>query len=279
MASIVSDMWSHVTVLIENEWAEKGTGFFVSRDPTNSRRKYFVVTAKHNLYNEAWQRSDLSEVHLHVNVKTNGQIIGEQVTLPLTHENGEHHIWQEHPEQDVDVVALDVTHLIDEREDLEHKAASYENLADANRIKEEQILPGDDVVVVGYPKGIRQGDTNYPVFRQGMLATRIEEELHEDIAVNSHGTTVYNHTPRGFLIDGAIIKGLSGSPVILKPFLQLSTEEDDMIFGHANPLILGVIAQTRDAPRVTPTGHIESHAGLALAFDADTIRETVELFF
>ena len=62
MASIVSDMWSHVTVLIENKWAEKGTGFFVSRDLTNSRRKYFVVTAKHNLYNEAWQRDDLFHI-------------------------------------------------------------------------------------------------------------------------------------------------------------------------------------------------------------------------
>src|SRR5215204_1784092 len=140
MASIVSDMWTHVTVLIENDWAERGTGFFVSRDLHDSRRKYFVVTNKHNLYTEPWQRRETSEVHLHVNVKTNGEVIGERVTLPLTHENGEHYTWREHPEQDVDVLAFDVTQIIDELEGLEYKAASYENLADANKIKEHQIL-------------------------------------------------------------------------------------------------------------------------------------------
>ena len=32
------------------------------------------------------------------------------------------------------------------------------------------------------------------------------------------------------MIDGAIIKGLSGSPVILKPFLMASVEEDEVVF-------------------------------------------------
>ena len=42
--------------------------------------------------------------------------------------------------------------------------------------------------------------------------------------------------------------------------------------------LLGVIAETRHAPIRTPAGVYPSFAGLGLAFDASTIRDTMELF-
>jgi len=278
MASPVSEMWTHTTVLVENDWCEKGTGFFVSRDLDDSRRKYFVATNKHVIANEPNLRREASEVHLHVNVRQDGRIVGKRVTLPLRNDNDGVRLWREHPEPDVDVFVFEVTKLINECQGLEYKAVSYENFANSTTIQKQQILPGDEVVVVGYPKGIRQGETNYPVFRQGMLATRIDEELHEDITVYG-GHLEHVHTPRGFLIDGAIIKGSSGSPVVLKPVLWVGSDEIADYLEHADPYLLGIIVQTRDAPRETIAGHTESFAGLALALDADTIRETVELFF
>lgn len=47
----------------------------------------------------------------------------------------------------------------------------------------------------------------------------------------------------------------------------------------APPLLLGIIAEARYAPIETPTYDFLSFAGLGLAFNAQTIIETIELFF
>jgi hypothetical protein len=120
--------------------------------------------------------------------------------------------------------------------------------------------------------------TNYPLIRQGMLSTRIDEELHEDTTALS-GVGVSTRTVRGFLIDGATIPGSSGSPVILKPVVSAHGTERIETIEWVAPLLLGIISETGYLPRRTPTGHVSSFTGLALAFNADTIRETVELFF
>jgi hypothetical protein len=44
-------------------------------------------------------------------------------------------------------------------------------------------------------------------------------------------------------------------------------------------LILGIIAESRYAPIITPQTDYLSFSGLGLAFDAQTIIETIELFF
>ena len=49
--------------------------------------------------------------------------------------------------------------------------------------------------------------------------------------------------------------------------------------GAPQLVLLGIVSETGYAPVRTPTGTIPSFAGLGLAFDAETVRETIELFF
>lgn len=51
------------------------------------------------------------------------------------------------------------------------------------------------------------------------------------------------------------------------------------MMGVPQPVLLGIIAETRYAPIETREGNIPSFAGLGLAFDAETVKETIELFF
>lgn len=77
---------------------------------------------------------------------------------------------------------------------------------------------------------------------------------------------------RGFLYDGASIRGSSGSPVVLKPGMGRLIG-NGIHMSPAPMILLGIVAEIRFV-----IGS-DNFAGLGLAFDAATIKETIELFF
>ena len=118
---------------------------------------------------------------------------------------------------------------------------------------------------------------NYPLVRQGIVATRIGGELHEEVPTSTQGMSI--RKLRGFLIDGATIPGSSGSPVLLKQNPG-RYYKGRYLLGQSNPrFLLGIVAETRYAPIRTSTGGAQGFAGLGLAFDTITIRETIECYF
>lgn len=74
---------------------------------------------------------------------------------------------------------------------------------------------GDQINVIGYPAGIRHRMTNFPIIRSGIISSMIGEELQDE--VKSPDGKRRKRILRGFLVDGAIIPGSSGSPVVLPP--------------------------------------------------------------
>lgn len=278
MASSAVERWVKHTVLIHNQWGGSGTGFFVARSMSEENPAYgklFIVTNKHVVHEDPTLRHSATTLILGVNVKKDNKLIGERLYCHLRTSDGVP-LWREHPEDDVDVFAVDVSWLVFPRDDIDYLAPNYDLFADSAKIAQHQIIAGDEIFVTGYPAGIRQGKTNHPLVRRGIIASRIGEELEEDVSDPGNSTVGGNtRTIRGFLIDGATVPGSSGSPVFLDPgfgrIVRGSIE-------GSPPLLLGIIAETRFVPVNTPTGTIPSFAGLGLAFDADTIRETIELF-
>ena len=85
-------------------------------------------------------------------------------------------------------------------------------------------------------------------------------------------------TRRAFLMDGATVPGSSGSPVILKP-VSGRVQCKSIQIGLPPPVLLGIVAETMYAPIQVGSPVLPSFAGLGLAFQVETIRETIELFF
>jgi len=276
MASPIVESWIYATMLIENEWGERGTGFLVSRMIDDKRGRIFLATNKHVLHKEAEMRRSASRVILYLNVKNaDGSITGQAVELPPNLDDGSKR-WREHPDKDVDVLAFEVTLLIAQYPQIKSKWANYSDFGDRAKRDELDVTMGDEIVVIGYPLGLRQGATNFPLLRSGIIATRIGETLEDDY--REPNGTIRKRILRGFLIDGATIPGSSGSPVVLKPTTGRFVK-GNIVMGSPPPILLGIVAETRYAPIRTPAGDIPSFAGLGLAFDADTVRETIELFF
>ena len=174
------------------------------------------------------------------------------------------------------MAAIDITDVIKTNPQIEKRWAGYNDFADAAKREELDITVGEEVITVGYPLGLRQGDTNFPLVRQGLLATMIGYPFRDKVE-EPNGSLRYRNL-RAFLIDGATVPGSSGSPVILKPVTGRRVK--DVIRLDPPPLVLlGIVAQTMYAPVRMGEGTIPGFAGLGLAFDVETIRETIEMFF
>jgi len=239
----------------------------------------FLVSNKHALPRESNRREGVSEITLHCNIRgPNGKTLGEAVPLPLHFDNG-CRIWREHRDSDVDMMAFDVTSLIVEGK-MPWRFAAYLDFVDKEKLEEMDITIADDVFVIGYPSGLTQGTANLPIVRSGIIATRIGEPFVDEV---EEDRVIRPRTVRGFLIDGATIPGSSGSPVVLKPewgrgakaTYHTTTYTDK----RAPALLLRIVAETLYASVKTRYQDIVSFAGLGLAFDAQTIKETIALFF
>ncbi len=128
MVSPVSYTWTQATVLIDNGWGERGTGFWMSRELDDQYLKMFLVTNKHVLYDGASARSSVTDVELHVNVRRGSEVAGEAIQYPLYAGSGESLV-REHPDANVDVLAIDVTNLFIARQDIYFKSAYYSLIA------------------------------------------------------------------------------------------------------------------------------------------------------
>lgn len=273
MASPIANSWANATVLIETGAGGGGTGFFVGRSISPDQWKLFIVTNKHVLSDDASVRKSMREVKLHINVEKNGTLVGETTDYPLMDASGS---WvREHPDANTDVLAINAVPLFSVRKDIRNQFVPEAMFATAAKRAELDITAGEEIMVIGYPSGIRQGKTNHPLIRQGIIATRIGEELHEEVQQPNGQIGV--RISRAFLVDGATIPGSSGSPVVLKPVTG-RYQHGTIVMGSTIPVLLGIIAETRFAPIKLKWGAIPGFAGLGLAFDVETIVETLNLF-
>lgn len=276
MASPIALGWLYATVPIDNPQGESGTGFLVFRTIAQDQGRVFLVTNKHVVHRDPALRKTVGHIVCHFNTKNPDGSIGKaagQVQFKLADGSVR---YREHPDPDTDVAAVDVTDIINLNPNLEKRWAGYQDFAEVAKREELDITVGEEIMTVGYPLGLRQGDTNFPLVRQGVLATKIGYPI-KDKVIDAAGA-VRDRTLRAFLIDGATIPGSSGSPVVLKPVIGRQVKST-ILMGTAQPVLLGIVAETKYAPVQLGGGAIPGFAGLGLAFDVETVRETIELFF
>jgi hypothetical protein len=189
----------------------------------------------------------------------------------------------EHPDEDVDVLCISLTELLQERDELEWPVPwSLWSFAD----DDSRIGVGALLMAIGFPAvldledgrvPLLDGSTFHGVLKSGIAATDPLKSL-----VDLAGGRTY----RGFLIDGLTLPGMSGSPVFsaerrfaVKPGAPNRAEDPGGLLDFIDPrrtlppILLGVIAETRFAELEAQ----RSFAGYGLAYAASTIAEIVEL--
>jgi len=276
MSSPLVQGWLYATVPIDNPQGESGTGFLVFRSTDGEQGRVFLATNKHVVHKDDQLRTSVPHVTCHFNtVDTNGASGTLAGQVPLANTDGTKR-YREHPDRDTDVLVVDVTDVMQLNPTIQRAWVAYDMFADHTKREELDITAGEEVIIIGYPLGLRQGATNFPLLRQGLIATKIGTPIRDKLQVR--GGTYRDRTLRAFLIDGGTVPGSSGSPVVLKPVIGRLVR-NTIVMGTAPPVLLGIVAETKYAPIDVGQGVIPGFANLGLVFDVETVRETIELFF
>jgi len=173
------------------------TGFFYTNND-----QIFLVTNKHVVEKVKINKNGNTEevkleslkLILHIDVKNTKK--NKEYDIPLY--KGKKKLWKTHPKYpkaDIALIKLDKdvigsSYLI--------KSWSKENFLPSNY----PLHPGEDVFIMGYPKGFFDRINNLPIFRNAMIAS-------------VYG--IYFSGNPLFLTDAELHAGMSGSPVITKP--------------------------------------------------------------
>lgn len=271
MGTDAAARWQNATVLIRNEWGKLGTGFFVldtvqPGPPTLVR--ILVVTNKHVIHPDPEMRREAEKVDLSLVRRTpEGIHVPMQGTLLLDYvDDGP--LWREHPQADVDVLAMDVTGWINTVPGWVDSLVPPNALCPAEEWAKCDINAGQSILVVGYPAGIQEAKTNRPLVRHGVISSDPQSTF---TVVDKTRDPPATRTIRGFIVDCHGMRGSSGSPVILDspptgvPRIVASTS------GRVSPppYAVGIVSEgwVTELPDV-----------VTLAYNAETIRETIAQF-
>ncbi|MGC5700529.1 trypsin-like peptidase domain-containing protein [Pseudomonas sp. NFXW11] len=183
-----------------------GTGFFCILAQKGEKQVIGLVTNKHVI-------AGTDNIKVLLTVKK-GEIIQHQtIGIKL---NNPGTIF--HSNRDIDACAINISHIFTifqtQGFGLQHAVITHEIIANEELFN--QILPLEEITMIGYPIGLMDTYNNGAVARRGVIA--------------SNPAHNYENRPE-FLIDMACMPGSSGSPVFLANTGSYSTKNNTVIMG------------------------------------------------
>jgi hypothetical protein len=277
MAFPLAEAFMFATMLVTNPKGETGSGFLISRHTSPDSGRVFLVTNKHVVFSSSRNLAPPFDITIQFNIgRTLASLESKKAYVEIAIPDGKQ-LWRIHPDSNVDVAVIDVTDLFGKVPKVISSWISYDCLADSLSLDSLDITVGDDIIAIGYPSIRPKRIPVLPLMTRGIIASQIGIP-YEDI-VPEDSIHVKRRHLRGFVFDGTAIPGSSGSPIILKPALERYIKDHWVFKTQQLPLVLGIVAETRFASLQQDTSKVTSFAGLGFAYDATTIRETIDLFF
>lgn len=224
------------------------TGFFYLKNDV-----LYFVTNRHVVLDEAkGLRPDAFRVRLHTDPKDLTKNVDRVVPL-YRDSNPTWHVHKDYARTRVDVAVVE----------LDAKAVTagtvIKALSRSNFIPEKFLItPGEDVMVIGFPRGMSDTTHNLPLIRNALVSSAY--------GVQFQGLPM-------FLVDANLHPGVSGSPGMTKP-KNIWPDKD----GNTNMLtgsptyFLGVFSATLSV-RVSATQ--EEALGLGAVWYADLVEEII----
>lgn len=231
------------------------TGFVVARKNEDGGYNTFLVTNKHVL-------DDGSKILL-LRFNISGKIEAKDYAATLLDAEGNKK-FSIHPQSDVACLLLNQSILSTDLGKL--SAFDLEELAlTREQMVENEVIEGSIVYSLGFPSGLVGVDSKVPLCRMGCIS-KIKEP----------------YDANGYLLDIQNFPGSSGSPVINR--IEVNHLQGTKVYNSTK--LIGIMAKYipyRDVLVSRQTGLemqiLQENSGIAVAYDVNSIKETVEMEF
>ena len=166
--------------------------------------------------------------------------------------------WTFHPNADVAVINTSWTKL----QNTGIKWSTF--VSELNSLNKSRVMflsftEGDEVFVIGFPVGWREGRQDYPVVRHGMLA-QVQGWFNGD-----HDT---------FLVDGSGFPGSSGGPVVTKPTSKPLPHGQNILQA---PCLIGMVSERRFSRAPVLIGGQEDETGIIQVGETANLIEVIPI--
>jgi S1-C subfamily serine protease len=166
-----------------------GTGFLISAPTADGKPRTILITAGHVL-----EKMPFAEVKIGYRVQAqDGVWRYDPQTLKIR--TGKDGIsWTKHPTRDVAAMVIEAP------PEFAKAAIPLSMLADDATFADDEVGPGDEMMALGFPRGLAANSAGFPILRAGRIASY-------PLAPSAKFPT--------FLLDFAVFPGNSGGPVFM----------------------------------------------------------------
>ena len=215
-----------------------GTGFLIDAPRADGTPRVVLVTAAH-----VFDRMPLENARIGWRAPlSDGSWRFTPASLKIR--DGEEALWMRHPDRDVAVMTIEAP------EAFARAAIPQGWLADGYTFERFDVAPGDEMMSLGFPRGLSANRAGFPILRVGRIASY---PLSPVVAFPT------------FLVDFTVFPGNSGGPV----FLTGSTRRRPGVPAPEHPFIAGVLTQQVELN--------SERLGIGVVAHAHYIREAIEL--
>ncbi|WP_372785198.1 serine protease [Phenylobacterium sp.] len=219
-----------------------GTGFLISENGPDGKPRTILVTANHVFDKMPGQNARIG----YRTANPDGSWSYSPQPLKIRDDKG-HALWTHHPSRDVAAISITAPEAFT-------KAAIPEDyLAADDTFSKYQVGAGDEMMALGFPRGLAANPAGFPILRAGKVASF-------PIAPAKIFPT--------FLLDFAVFPGNSGGPV----FMSGPTRRSSVDPGQPHPdveFIAGLLTQQVELN--------SERLGIGIVTNAKYIRETLDL--
>lgn len=266
--SKIDDYIMHTVVNIQ-KGKETGTGFIVGRKNPN-RYQFFLVTNKHMIGDYNFIDPFLIDSIIHVSFYTNDSK-SRQIKISLKDSMGAiNSIVKFHPLHTVDIAVIDVSKYVVAIPNWRPSAVDTSYLVQLSNISYSTKLGlGSQVFALGYPGGLYIESSNQPIAKAGYIASSINGLLKIKTSFTDRKGRNQIILPEGkyFLVDGLIIRGNSGGPIVSPQGQMIKVLDDQIQYTQTIPnLFLGIVSFSL------------GNTGICVIYSCDNIREIIDSF-